>query len=295
MSAGPGARATFEFPTTTADLPPARISRIRTRRAAIHADQARRHVPRLCGRPPALGAGAHASSTLTQPPRCYHRRTMTGDDQLRRLRALAADQFGLFTAAQARKVHVDSSGLGRLIASDALFRVRDLEVYGFTDDAADKFLYEDWAAQWLALQPDADVEVRRNDPDCVISHDSAAVILELGTLVSHGLHLTSPQPISPRSPNVFTHQSPIGARGVDWDVVEGLPVSTAGRIIEDLARDDLDGSHQGTVIADAVGSGLISVAAAGVRLAPFAHQYRARDGLELAHRFADAAGRRLPG
>jgi hypothetical protein len=56
--------------------------------------------------------------------------------------------------------------------------------------------------------------------------------------------LTGPRRINTRSPRVHAYRRDIGARSVDWDITEGLPVATPGRIIADLARDDLDGSHQ---------------------------------------------------
>jgi hypothetical protein len=166
-------------------------------------------------------------------------------------------------------------------------------VYGFTEDAADMFSFEGWAAQWLALRPDDDVERRRADPDCIISHDSAAVIRELGTIVARGLFLTGPRRINTRSAHVHTYRRDIGARGVDWDVVEGLPVATPGRIIADLARDDVDGAHQGTVIADVLNSGLLTLDEVGARLDPFAHRWDEPSGTSLALRFSAAAERPL--
>lgn len=210
-----------------------------------------------------------------------------------RLHALAAGQFGLFTAAQARQHGVARYELARRADSGELFRAHH-GVYGFTEDSAGMFAFEDWAAQWLALRPEDDVEQRRADPDCVISHDSAAVIRELGTLVARGLFLTSPRRINTRSPRVHAYRRDIGARGIDWDITEGLPVATPGRIIADLARDDLDGSHQGTVIADVLEQGLLTLPEVGARLEPFAGRWNEPDGNALACRFLAAAGRAFP-
>lgn len=209
-----------------------------------------------------------------------------------RLRTLAAGQFGLFTAAQARRHGIARYELARRAAADELFRAHH-GVYGLTEDSAGMFTFWDWAAQWLALRPDDDIERRRADPDCVISHDSAAVIHELGTIVARGLFLTGPRRINTRSPRVHTHRRDIGARGVDWDVVQGLPVATPGRIIADLARADLDGAHQGTVIADVLDAELLTIDEVGARLTPFAHRWDEPDGVALAQRFLAAAGRSL--
>lgn len=226
---------------------------------------------------------------------CYYRCMPVDAEAWSRLHTLAAGQFGLFTAAQARRLGVPRYELARRAAAGELWRAHH-GVYGFTEDAADMFSFEGWAAQWLALRPDDDVERRRADPDCIISHDSAAVIRELGTIVARGLFLTGPRRINTRSEQVHTYRRDIGARGVDWDIVEGLPVATPGRIIADLAHDDVDGAHQGTVIADVLDSGLLTVEEVGARLDPFAHRWNEPDGVALAHRFAAAAGRplRLP-
>jgi Transcriptional regulator, AbiEi antitoxin len=215
---------------------------------------------------------------------CYYRCMPVDAEAWSRLHTLAAGQFGLFTAAQARRHGVARYELARRAATGELWRAHH-GVYGFS--------FEGWAAQWLALRPDDDVERRRADPDCIISHDSAAVIRELGTIVARGLFLTGPRRINTRSAHVHTYRRDIGARGVDWDVVEGLPVATPGRIIADLARDDVDGAHQGTVIADVLNSGLLTLDEVGARLDPFAHRWDEPSGTSLALRFSAAAERPL--
>lgn len=71
-------------------------------------------------------------------------------------------------------------------------------------------------------------------------------------------------------------------------------MATPGRIIADLARDQLDGAHQGTVIADILDTGLLTLDDVGARLDPHAHQWDEQDGVALAHRFVAAAGRQVP-
>lgn len=225
---------------------------------------------------------------------CYDR-CMADAETWGRLHDLAADQFGLFTTAQARRHEVTRYELARRMDSGELFRAHR-GVYGFTGNSAGMFAFEDWAAQWLALRPDEDIEARRADPDCMLSHDSAAVIRELGTIAARGLFLTGPQRSNTRSSRVHAYRRDIGARGVDWDIVEGLPVATPARIIADLARDDLDGAHQGAVIADVLDQGLMTLDEVGAQLDSLAHRWDEPDGVSLAHRFLAAAGRplRLP-
>lgn len=248
--------------------------------------------PSAARRRPSLATARGVTCSYDTSPDCYYR-CMAQAEVWRRLHDLAANQFGLFTAAQARLHGVPRYELARRTAAGELVRAHH-GVYGFTEDAADMHRFESWAAQWLALRPEADVDARRADPDCIISHDSAAVIRDLGTIVARGLFLSGPRRINTRSATVHTYRRDIGHRGTDWDIVEGLPVATPGRIIADLAREHLDGAHQGGVIVDAVEAGLVTVDEVAARLDPFAGEWTERDGLALARRFAAAAGRPLP-
>lgn len=119
-------------------------------------------------------------------------------------------------------------------------------------------LDQEWAAQWLALRPNADIETRRASPDCIISHESAAVIRGLGTFVAPPLCLTGPRAIRVKSDTVRTYRRDIGLRGKDWDLVDGLPVALPQRIIADLARKGVHRSEQLAVIDAAGAAGLVT-------------------------------------
>lgn len=204
---------------------------------------------------------------------------------------IAAGQFGLFTAHQARALRVRLYELARATDAGQLWRAHH-GVYAFADESAHKHPYEDWAAQWLALRPAADIGERLGNPDAVISHQSAAEILDLGTIVSHDiLHLSGLRRINVRSRTVSTHQRPIGERGTDWQLVEGLPVATAARVIEDLAAAHIDGSHLGLTIEDTLHRALADADDIHARLDRHANTWNARSGTELAQRLMTSAGR----
>lgn len=207
------------------------------------------------------------------------------------LRGIAAGQFGLFTAHQARALRVRRYELARATDAGQLWRAHH-GVYAFTDESAHKHPYEDWAAQWLALRPAADIGERLSSPDAVISHQSAAEILDLGTIVSHDiLHLSGPRRINVRSARVLAHRQPVGECDADWQLIEGLPVATAARVIEDLAAAGVDGSHLGIAIEDALHRGLADVDDIHARLDRHAAAWNASSGTELARRFMTSAGR----
>ncbi|SHY88654.1 Uncharacterised protein [Mycobacteroides abscessus subsp. bolletii] len=212
------------------------------------------------------------------------------DGRWGQLRVIAAGQFGLFTAYQARVLRVRRYELSRMADAGQLWRAHR-GIYAFTDESAHKHPYEDWAAQWLALRPAVGIGERLVSPDAVISHQSAAEILDLGTIVSHDiLHLSGPRRINVRSPHVLAHRQPVGKRGTDWQLVEGLPVATAAQVIEDLAAAHIDGSHLGIAIEDALHRGLTDIDEITARLDRHARAWNVRGGGQLTQRLMASAG-----
>ena len=173
------------------------------------------------------------------------------------LEAVAADQFGLVTAAQARARGVAAFELARWCDRGILYRVRH-GVYGFVDSPV-WCGFEDWAAQWLALRPKVDIATRRRDPGVVLSHDTAASLQNLGTIASYGLTLTSPTRINVRDTSTSTWRRPIGPLGVDWHLFEGIAVTTPRRTLTDLLTSYGDGGHVGTVIDTCLRDNLLTI------------------------------------
>ncbi len=208
------------------------------------------------------------------------------------LHDIAAGQFGLFTAAQARRHGIPGYQLARHVNHGNLVRVRH-GVYRCTTSAP-AHPFETWAAHWLALRPTADIAARRAAPDSMISHHSAAVIRGLGALDTAVLHLTTVNRIRPNSDRVRTSWRPLGTCGADWGIVAGLPVATAGRIVADLARPPGHDGVLGAVIADALRTGAVTVDELAARLHPFAPRWKEHSGQALAQRFVTAAGHPRP-
>lgn len=189
---------------------------------------------------------------------------------------MAADQFGLVTAAQARARGVAPFVLARWCDRELLYRVRH-GIYGFVD-SPEWCGFEDWAAQWLALRPNMDIATRRRDPGVVLSHDTAASLQNLGTIASYGLTLTSPTRINVRDPATSTWRRPIGRRGVDWHLVDGIAVTTPQRTLADLLASYGDGGHLGTVIDTCLRENLINVDRVVELCAAAAARWGRRDG-----------------
>ena len=68
----------------------------------------------------------------------------------------------------------------------------------------------------------------------------------------------------------------------DRDVVAGLPVTRAHRIVADLLERHEDGSAVATIAVEAVRRGLTTVERIAASVAPLARRYRVGDGAALA-------------
>ena len=174
------------------------------------------------------------------------------------LGAVAAEQWGLFTTAQAERVGVSSQQLARLAGQGVIERVRH-GVYRVA--GAPPAVVDHVRTAWLALRP-ADTATQRLAGERaggsgagtgemeVVSHRTAAALYGLGDLDSDRAEFTVPSRRQSRDPDVRFHLATLGAR--EWTVVDGLPVTTVERTLVDLARDHLDGGHLAGVVRDAV-------------------------------------------
>lgn len=197
------------------------------------------------------------------------------------LREVADSQFGLFTAAQARARGVERYELARATHREVLRRVHH-GVYAFVE--SDHWCtFEDWAAQWLALDPSADIRTRRRRPGAIVSHQTAAAIQNLGSITTNWLTLSGPQRINVRAERTRAYRRPLGRAGVDWHLYEGLPVATPLRIVDDLAREVIDGGHLGTVVEQCLDEDLLTREQLNAVCAPHAHRWHqpAGDGEAL--------------
>jgi hypothetical protein len=184
---------------------------------------------------------------------------------------LAAGQWGLVTAAQARAVGVGPRRLARLAEVGALERVRH-GVYRVSGAPGDQ--YDELRAAWLALDPTRTVGQRVAEPDVqVVSHRSAAWLHGLGDLDVSYLEFSSPVRKQSRDGQVRIHRRHLSTH--EWTRVQGLPVTTVAVTIQDLAAARIDGGHLAGVVRDAVTTYHLDVAVVARALAPFAHHYGA--------------------
>ncbi|WP_326603411.1 type IV toxin-antitoxin system AbiEi family antitoxin domain-containing protein [Rhodococcus sp. PD04] len=183
---------------------------------------------------------------------------------------LATTQWGLFTTAQARAAGMHPKHLATLADAGAIHHVRHgiHRIHG-----APWHPHEDLRAAWLALDPtrSADERLTEDPITAAVSHRSAAKVLQLGDVDADHLEFTLPRRRQTRLADQRFH---VGALASDnTELVDGLPVTTAARTIDDLAADLLDGGHLAGIIHTAISTGRLTYDAAATILDRHSRRY----------------------
>lgn len=185
---------------------------------------------------------------------------MLRNEALDKLLEAASEQGGYFTTAQASRLGVVRDDLFRLIESGDLHRVRR-GVYRMRHA---QLQYEDEIAAWLALERGRLPWEPKDEPQAVFSHESAAAIYQLGTIIAMRPTLTL-RPDARRYPNfpdILVHRAPL--RGEDWDWYDAaslrLPITTPARTIVDLLLDKQEPSYVVRATREALAAHLLTPA-----------------------------------
>lgn len=165
---------------------------------------------------------------------------------LRRLSAIAEDQWGLVTRRQAELAGVSPATLQRLASEDILQRVAQ-GVYQLAGSPAPE--HRALKAAWLQLAPETPAWERTPEQG-VISHRSAAAVYGLSHLPADRHDFTLPTRRQSRRSDVRLHQRPL--RQGEWISLSGLPVTRPARIAADLLDDKEDPEAVAHVVADAL-------------------------------------------
>lgn len=210
-------------------------------------------------------------------------------DAVLELADLAAEQWGLVTAAQARAVGVSNQMAARLTERGTLERL----AYGvYRVSGAPAGPLDGLRAAWLALEPARRAVERTQDATpIVVSHRAAAAaVYGYGDLDGDVYEFTAPSRRQSRRTDVRFHRAVVEPG--DWAVVDGLPVTTPERTIVDLAAARIDGGHLAGVVRDAVMGFDVDENELAQRLRPYAHHYGAPlgDGAQMIQLLLDQAG-----
>ena len=199
---------------------------------------------------------------------------------------VAEDQWGLMTRAQALAAGAPRATFARLVAAGAIVRVAH-GVYRFAGGPDPGHL--DLRAAWLQLDPNTPAWRRvPSNHVAVVSHRSAAELYDLGDLIADTHEFNVPVRTQTRRQDVRLYLRPVPSE--DRDVVDGLPVTRAHRIVADLLDAYEDGSAVATIAVEAVRRGLTTAERIAMSVAPLARRYHAGDGVALANQLlSDAA------
>jgi hypothetical protein len=181
---------------------------------------------------------------------------MSRRSALAELSVVTSEQWGMVTAAQARRAGVSRVDLNRLIGDGVMERIDEADgVYRLTGSPPDPEL-DGLRAAWLQLGRDRSWEERVRAADAVVSHRSAAHARGLGDLIpsAHDFYVDRRHRLV--RPDLVLHVR--GGMAIEWDTAGGLPVCRVEQIIADLLMDHEDESAVATVCQDAVRDGLTS-------------------------------------
>jgi predicted transcriptional regulator of viral defense system len=161
---------------------------------------------------------------------------MNRSTALETLTPIAAEQAGMVTSRQARRVGVPHMVMVQLSRAGDLRRLRR-GVYAMAHGRA-THPREDLLAAWLAVTGDELPWQRDATPRGIISHQTAAALHGLGTIIPGWPEITTARQAGQR-PGIRFHTAPFDPEDWGWlDVGEiRVPVTTPGRTIVDLLLD----------------------------------------------------------
>jgi predicted transcriptional regulator of viral defense system len=160
------------------------------------------------------------------------------------LYAIAAQQAGYFTAAQAKSVGFSQRQLSYYVKTGRFTRVKTgLYRLAFFPSSP----HEDLFVAWLEIGPKA-----------VISHESALALYELSDVLPGEVHVIVPPTTSRRHGGVRLHTSRLSPDEVDR--MAGLPVTSVPRTIADVAISGLADELVIQAVRQAVQQGLATAA-----------------------------------
>lgn len=197
-----------------------------------------------------------------------------GATHFSRVAAIASDQWGMVTAAQAMAVGTGPQALSRLTYNSALERVGH-GIYRLA--GAPPGPLDELRAAWLAIEPGRTAAERMSTgPTEVVSHRSAAVAHELGDLEADVMEFTTLVRRQTRRRDVVYHRGILGPE--EWTLVDGLPVTAPLRTVTDLAATRTDRGHLAGAVRDAILMHGVPVENAATALGPYARIYGATAG-----------------
>jgi predicted transcriptional regulator of viral defense system len=212
---------------------------------------------------------------------------MRATDAIATLEELGSLQWGMVTTGQAEAYGVSRVSLGRLRDDEIIQPVRR-GVWALP--SADHGPLQELRAAWLSTNSRQLAEERRGDGDggdVVVSHISAASVHGLGDLIPRQHEFTSGKRRQTTQSDLRFHRADVAG---DVTLVDGLPVTSIPRTVEDVVRSTADLDHLGSVIRDALSSLEVDSKELASRLSSAAVRYGYEDGAALVEDSLERAG-----
>lgn len=206
---------------------------------------------------------------------------MRSVDVLESLELVGSSQWGLVTTAQAYEAGVSKMHLSRLAERGTVQRVRH-GVYALP--SADTGPLQGLRAAWLATgsQPAG------NQPLAVVSGESAAAVYGLGDVLASKYEFTAAVRRQTTQPDIRYRKRDLPDGDVAW--VDGLPVTSVARTVNDLAAGGTDFDHLAAVVRDAVATTDVTSDSLVQALEPAAERFGSPDGNAMLAALLKAAG-----
>lgn len=168
---------------------------------------------------------------------------MAGRVARRDLFALAGEQRGYFTAAQALEVGYSHQAQAYNVRVGNWLRV-DRGIFRLAD--------------WVASPNDELVRwVLWSRSRAVVSHESALTVYQIGEFESPHVHLTVPPGFTMTNPALTLHRAQLKPREISDE--GGIPITTVRRTIIDIAAGAPDQDQLARLIEEALDRGLVSL------------------------------------
>lgn len=182
----------------------------------------------------------------------------------------AVDQWGIITTAQAAREGITRLHIGRLTKRGTISRDRQ-GVYVLP--SAQFGPHFGVQAAWVSLDPKHFPHERWSLPNNVVaSHETAAALHQIGDLIPTEHTFSSPTRKQTSHKDIKIYQNR-DLPAEDVTDIDGLPVTTLERTVEDLANKKVEFDHLADIVADALSHAEVSAVTLARRLDQAAHFY----------------------
>lgn len=212
---------------------------------------------------------------------------MSKSGNINKVYELAANQWGLFTSAQALNIGTSRNQINRMINDG---RVEQITYGTYRVVASPESKDTATKAAWLSLNPDKSAFERlsSNRIDAVATGRTAAFLYGYGDLYQSPFSFVVPKGKRTARKDLELIQDEIAED--DISVMFDIPVATPERLIADLVRLREDPSLIGNIISDAAKTGYVFQASKlGDLLSPYAkaNGFEPNDGLKFAEKLIE--------